>query len=133
MRNEKALIKLLRRIVDLLSDECERNPQFANQFAALLADLPISKPAKTKVTARKSAIDLPDIHAEWSTRGEENFRLWLRDQPIIVLRAVIRQQGFDPTRRTAKWNEVEKLTDFIATNLRARLSRGAAFIRSESK
>jgi hypothetical protein len=72
---------------------------------------------------------LPDIHAEWNARGDANFRLWLRDQPMPVLRAVIRAQDFDPTRRTAKWKEVQKLADFIADNLRARLSRGAAFIR----
>ena len=64
-------------------------------------------------------------------RGEEGFRLWLRDVPVPVLRAVIRAQDFDPTRRTAKWIDASKLATFIADNLRARLARGAALLDRE--
>ncbi|PXF60168.1 MAG: hypothetical protein C4B58_01365 [Deltaproteobacteria bacterium] len=59
---------------------------------------------------------------------QTDFRLWLRDQPIPVLRAIIRTEDFDATRRTAKWKEAEKLAEFIADRLRDRKARGSAFI-----
>jgi hypothetical protein len=68
------------------------------------------------------------VHAEWTARGGTEFRLWLRDQPIPTIRAVIRAQDLDPTRRTSKWKDAEKLAVFVAEALRARLARGSAFI-----
>ena len=53
-------------------------------------------------------------------------------QPIPTIRAVIRTQDLDPTRRTVKWKEAEKLAGFVADGLRARLSRGSAFISTTS-
>lgn len=130
MRKEKTLITLLRGMVDLLTEESARNPEFANKIDALLLDLPERKavPKNTLNVPTLPVEHLPDIHAEWSNRGESEFRLWLRDQSLTVLRALIRSQDFDPTRRTAKWKEAEKLAAFIADGLRARLARGAAFI-----
>ena len=129
MRKEKSLINLLRGLVDLLVEESARNPEFASKVDALLSEIPDRKQAsKKKGAAGKSDIHLPDIHAEWNGRGEIDFRLWLRDQPIPVLRAIIRSQDFDPTRRTVKWKEPEKLAEFIADGLRGRMARGSAFI-----
>lgn len=127
MRNEKALIKLLRGLVDLLADEAARNPDFAARLNDALAGLPkeSAKPANQRAML---PAELPDIHAEWNQRNETDFRLWLRDQPISVLRALVRTHDFDPTRRTTKWKEAEKLADFIADGLKARLARGSSFL-----
>lgn len=132
MRKEKALVGLLRGLVDLLAEESARNPEFSNKLDTLLSELP-----KNKATTKKAAVpppeNLPDIHAELIARGETDFRLWLRDQPVPVLRAVIRAEDLDATRRTVKWKETEKLADFIAGSLCARQSRGSAFIGRGSK
>lgn len=127
MRNEKALIKLLRGLVDLLADEAARNPDFAARLDDVMTDLPkgLAKPAKQRSTP---PAEVPDIHAEWNQRSETDFRLWLRDQPMSVLRALVRTHDFDPTRRTTKWKEAEKLADFIADCLKARLARGSSFL-----
>ena len=127
MRNEKALIKLLRGLVDLLADEAARNPDFAARLDDVMTDLPkgLAKPAKQRSTP---PAEVPDIHAEWNQRSETDFRLWLRDQPVPTIRALIRAQDLDPARRTSKWKDAEKLADFVAEGLRARLSRGSAFI-----
>lgn len=131
MRNEKSLIKLLRDLVDVLAQESDRNPEFAARVDAILNDLP-SKPAKKP--QRRSAVGLlPDIHAEWSLRGEIDFRLWLRDQPVQTLRMLIREHHFDQTRRSVKWKEAEKLAEFISDSLRARLARGSAFMSKTSR
>jgi hypothetical protein len=127
MRNEKALIKLLRGLVDLLADEAARNPDFAARLDGVMTDLPkgSAKPAKRHATP---PAEVPDIHAEWNQRSETDFRLWLCDQPMPVLRALVRTHDFDPTRRTTKWKEAEKLADFIADGLKARLARGSSFL-----
>ena len=132
MRKEKVLIGLLRGLVDLLVEESARNPEFAARVDSLLSDLPERKARSTKPDTVSSPEHLPDIHAEWNARGETEFRLWLRGQATPVLRAVIRSQDLDPTRRTTKWREQEKLAEFIADGLSARLSRGSAFIRGRS-
>lgn len=132
MRKDKALISLLRGLAELLSEESARNPEFARKLESLLSDPPERRAKPPKVETQTSPEQLPDIHAEWNARGDSEFRLWLRDQPTPVLRAVIRAQDLDPTRRTVKWREAEKLAEFIADGLSARLSRGSAFIRSRS-
>jgi hypothetical protein len=133
MRKEKALIVLLRGLVDLLADESGRNPEFASKLETLLSELPERKAVPKKPAATPSLEHLPDIHAELNTRDEADFRLWLRDQPVPVLRAVIRAEDLDATRRTTKWKEAEKLAEFIADSLRARQSRGSAFIGRDIK
>jgi len=128
MRKKEKLIALLRRLVNLLADESARNPDFAGKLEGLLSEVPGGKASARKSAAPNLPDRVPDIHAEWIARGEADFRLWLRDQPIPVLRDVIRAQDLDSTRRTAKWKEANKLADFISDSLRARLSRGSAFI-----
>jgi hypothetical protein len=129
MHKEKPLIALLRGIAELLAEESARNPDFAVRVESLLSGLPEGKKVRTTDSERLPFPDsLPDIHAEWKARGEAEFRLWLRDRPIAELRGVIRREDLDPTRRTTKWKEAEKLADFIADGLSARSLRGSAFI-----
>ena len=133
MRKEKALVALLRDLVDLLADEAARNPEFGARVDQVLEAIPGRRKAKQrKSRPKRHEAAAPDVHAEWHARGEKGFRLWLRDQPIPTIRAVIRAQDLDPTRRTVKWKEAEKLAGFVADGLRARLSRGSAFISTTS-
>jgi hypothetical protein len=127
MRKEKALTALLRDLVALLAAEADRNPAFGTQLDDLLTAIPERKPTRQKVPKADPA-SLPDLHSELQARGELEFRHWLREQPLAVMRASIRAHDLDPPRRTAKWKETDKLADFITDALCARLSRGSAFI-----
>lgn len=128
MRKEKALVALLRDLAGLLADEAARNPEFGARIEQLFEAIPNHRKAKQRKASPKRHEAVPDVHAEWSARGEKDFRLWLRDQPIPTIRAVIRAQDLDSTRRTVKWKDAEKLAGFVADGLQARLSRGSAFI-----
>lgn len=128
MRKEKELINMLRDLVVLLTDESARNQDFAQRLDNLLSELPERKTGKKKPITKLYLEQVPDIHAEWNARGDTDFRLWLKDQPVAVLRAIIRAEDFDATRRTTKWKEAEKLSEFVADRLRDRQSRGSAFI-----
>jgi len=128
MRKEKELINMLRGLIDLLAEESARNQDFAQRLDNLLSELPERKTGKKKPITKPSPVQLPDIHAEWNARGDSDFRLWLKDQPVATLRAIIRAEDFDATRRTTKWKEAEKLSEFITDRLRDRQSRCSAFI-----
>jgi hypothetical protein len=128
MRKEKELIVVLRGLVDLLADEAARNSDFANKLDSVLNSLPAQERSAKQKLARGSVNSLPDLHSEWSARGEVEFIAWLRELPIAILRALIRSNDFDPVGRTSKWKETEKLSSFIVDSLRARMARGSAFM-----
>ena len=130
MRNKSALIRLFRALLELVADEAERNGEFAARLDDLLTPIPAAKP-RPKGTRSKVKLepDVPDIYAERELRGEDEFRLWLRDQSIPVLRGIIRKHDLDSTRRTARWKDAEKLGDYIAGRLQGRLERGSSFMR----
>lgn len=127
MRKEKALTTLLADLVAVLADEADHNPAFAARLDQLLAELPERKSARRKAPKLQAASPL-DLHVELQARGEQEFKHWLREHPVDVLRASIRAHDLDPSRRTSKWKDPEKLADFIADTLQARLARGSAFI-----
>lgn len=128
MRKEKELIKMLRGLIKLIADESAQNQKFAEKLGNLLPELPEKKTKPKKTKPKRSQEKLPDIHAELKARGDTEFRLWLRDQSVPVLRALIRAEDFDATRRATKWKEPEKLADYIADKLRERQARGSAFL-----
>lgn len=134
MRSQKALVALLRGLVELLAEESERNPAFAERMDQLLAELHAPRrPKVDRPPSKGKSMPLPDVYAEWNARGETEFRLWLREQPLATIRAVIRAQDLDAPRRTSKWSDAEKLADFVAEGMRARSARGSAFIGTTAR
>jgi hypothetical protein len=132
MRKEKALIALLCDLVDLISEEAARNPEFSSKLQSLLTPLPGSKRSSAKKKRLSPPkLNLPDIYNEFNARGQSEFALWLRDQPVEVLRAVIRSHDLDARRRTSKWKDAGKLSNFIAEQVRSRTARGSGFLTSD--
>lgn len=129
MRKEKTLIDLLRGLIDLIAQEAAQNPEFAARLELLLAPLP-ENTVHNKQSTPKANLNLPDLYAERNERGNTEFRTWLGDQPIALLRALIRYHDLDATRRTSKWKDAGKLSQFIADQLESRLSRGSSFLRT---
>jgi hypothetical protein len=131
MRKEKDLIALLEDLVRVVGEEAAGNPDFAAKLDALLSPIPESRtPTRQRVRAPKTNT-LPDIHAEYSSRGAQEFQLWLRDQPVAMLRALIRVHDLDAARRASKWKDAEKLSAFITEQISARLSRGSGFLSTK--
>lgn len=128
MRKEKELVVLLRSMVELLVDEADRNPDFARRLESILSPLPSKGRTTNRKFAKGSSDPLPDLYVEISTRGEVEFAAWLQELPIAILRDLVRLNDFDPVGRTSKWKESEKLSSFIVDSLRARMTRGSAFM-----
>jgi hypothetical protein len=129
MRNKSSLIRLFRGLLNLIADEAERSAEFAARLDELLAPIPSKTRSKVALSKVKSEPDVPDIYAERRMRGEDEFRFWLRDQSVPVLRAIIRKHDLDSARRTARWKDTEKLAAYIADGLQGRVERGSSFMR----
>jgi DNA polymerase III gamma/tau subunit len=88
--------------------------------------------AAEKTTVPKAApekvVGPPDVYEELKARGDDGLRIWLIDQPMEILKAIIKQERFDPSRRTLRWTDQKKFADHIVQALRAKMSRGSAFI-----
>jgi hypothetical protein len=132
MRKEKALMTILSGLVKLLSEEAGRSPDFAHRLDALLSPLPNGKAPRKRPTVKPEPQNVPDAYAEFTSRGEAEFRLWLRDQPTGVLHALIRRHDLDATRRSVKWKDPEKLSAFITDQIHARLARGSGFLSTSA-
>ncbi len=128
MRKESGLISLGRGLIDLLAEEAARNPDFSQKLDSLFESLSEKKSRTKRFASPKELLTPPDIYAEWRARGETEFRLWLRDQPVAILRMLIREHDLDAARRTEKWRDAEKLSGYIADQLQARLRRGTGFL-----
>jgi hypothetical protein len=131
MRKEKAVISLFERLMRAVSEEADSNPAFCEKLEAILIEVAEAKPRAAKIKEKPAAVeDLPDIHGEWSARGEAGFRVWLAAQKLPVLRGIISREDLDSTRKTARWRTAEKLAVFIADSLAARRGRGGGFLSS---
>jgi hypothetical protein len=131
MRNEKSVIQVLKKFIDLVSEECRRNPDFAIQVEQLMSN---NTKKETKIKKKKEIkpiVTLPDLYEEWNVRGEDEFRIWARNQPSQILLSLIREQGFDPQYKVAKWKDNQKIADFLLEKLKSRLSRGGAFLKDQ--
>lgn len=132
MREEKAVSRLLRKLADLIVEESEANEAFAQRLRAVLSEVSPSASSRPQKAPDSPKPALPDVHAELASLGESEFRLWLLGQSREVLKAIIRSEDIDPTRRTAKWKDVDKLADYIADSIRSRQQRGASFLNAGS-
>ena len=94
----------------LLSEEAARKTDFASRLDVVLAPLQGPKATPPTPVTKPGQLGLPDIHAEFSARGESEFRLWLKEQPVAVLYARIRRHDLDATRRSSKWKDAGKLS-----------------------
>lgn len=137
MHAAEKLTRLLRDLVALVEQEAETNPAFAERLAAVLAPMPQRQPKRSSEGQRetqssKPAIDVPDVFAAYSSKGEEEFGFWLRGLDIGTLRAIVKQNGFDPGKTARNWKEPDKFTALIQDQVGARLRRGSAFLTTRS-
>jgi hypothetical protein len=68
------------------------------------------------------------VLSELQTRGDEEFRFWLRSLDLPTLRAIVKSNGFDVARVSHRWTDPDKFTALIAEQTAARLKRGSGFL-----
>jgi hypothetical protein len=120
-------MRLLRQLVDLVEEEAERNSAFAEKLDGILAPLP-KRSGKRTGKGMLTAKDMPDVYAEYQSRGEDEFRFWLRGLDVVTLKGIVRVNGFDPSKVSRRWAEAEKFVPLVVEQVKARLRRGSGFM-----
>jgi hypothetical protein len=135
MQSTKKLIHALRDLLKIVEEEADQNPIFASRLEAIAAELPSKFGRNTSIgkTATRSAIIAPDVFAALQEKGEQEFRFWLRSLDIIILKKIIKINGFDPAKVSARWTEPDKFVALIVEQSVARLKRGSAFLPAKAE
>ncbi len=122
MLTPKNLRQRLRRLADLLADEAERN----TEFGSMLADLLGVQSAQDK-PKKSEKFRVPDPFDAFRARGHDGFREWLDALSVQELRAIVRQQRFDPSRLSDKWKTKRRFTQLIMDRVESRSKQGDVF------
>ena len=134
MQSAKKLTGVLKDLVSLIEDEAQRNPAFAERLEAITSILPASG---KKLGGKKSRpfppINLPDVFSVFQEHGEEEFPFWLRTLDVPTLKALVKQNGFDPGKVAARWTDQDQFIALIVEQTQARLKRGAAFLPTKTE
>jgi hypothetical protein len=130
MQPSPKLMRVFRELLVLIEREAGRNPEFARELERIVEGLP-ERNAERKRKARTPGVkgDLPDVFAEFQEKGETEFRFWLRECDLQVLKRIVKANGFDPGKASRNWTEPDKFIALIADQVAARLRRGTAFLR----
>ena len=134
MQSTKKLTQVLKDLVALIEDEAQRNPVFAERLEAITSNLPVAgkTPGGRKPRPFPQA-EVPDVFTVLQERGEDEFRFWLRSLDMPTLKAVIKQNGFDPGKVAVRWTDHDKFVALVVEQTQARLKRGAAFLPAKTE
>lgn len=135
MRAVEKVSRLLRDLLSLVEHEAETNPAFAEKLTAVLAPLATQdreRPTSNASQITKPAAEVPDVFAGRSSKDDDEFGFWLRSFDLATLKAIVKQNGFDPGKITRNWKEPDKYCTLIRDQVAARLRRGSAFLPTRS-
>ncbi len=121
LTDPKNLRKTLLRLADLLADEAEHNPTFAEALAKLFGA------SRTSTRPKPKEESIFDPFLTFQTRGKEGLRASLSGLNIEQLRSIVRQHRFDPSRLSDKWKNRERFIEVICERVEARNRQGDAF------
>lgn len=127
MRKDQILTRILRELAHLVAEEAEANESFATKLDIIIGDLGAKK-KRTLKAQRVSDHELPDVFAAALSKTDEELEMWLGTLDLPVLKAIVRKHEFDASKRTQRWREPQKFAQFITSQLRSRLRRGASFL-----
>ncbi len=119
--------RTLKRLLDTVIEETDKNPAFAERIAAALGSQQVHSNRDTppKRPGRRSPGVL-DPFAVFS-RGEGALRQQLAALTIDQLKDIVAEHGMDPSKLALKWRTKDRLVDLIATTVRNRTGKGDAF------
>lgn len=129
MQSATSLKKRLKALLDVIESEATQNPAFAAQLAAVLGDA-LPKPGTgIRAPSRQSRpMPIPDVFTALQEKGHEEFRFWLRTLDRSTLKAIVKQNGFDPAKASRRWKDSDKFIALVHEQTQARLKRGSAFL-----
>lgn len=133
-----SLGKVLRDLAKAVSDEAERNPEFAERLGTILryqttnTSLRSASRSRTAVPTENSKRGnrrAPAIldPVSLAAQGEEAVRSQLAPLDLEQLRDIVAEYGMDPGKLVMKWKTPERVIDKIVEISLARARKGDAF------
>lgn len=120
------LHRKLRALVDILLDEAEHNPAFAEKLGELFGEASPAKPHSGKRTGRRTPAVLDPV-AIMQEKGETSLREALRALDLEQLRDIVAEYGMDPSKLAMKWKAADRVIDLVVSTAALRLTKGDAF------
>ena len=121
----------LRALVDIVLEEANHNPAFAEKLGALLGEPRPTEKIVGKRTGRRTPAIL-DPFAIMQEQGELSLREALRKLDLEQLRDIIAEYGMDPAKLAMKWKTTDRVIELVVSTAALRLSKGDAF-RDDAK
>jgi len=129
MQPRSGLKKRLRAFADVVLSEALDNPAFAARLEAALTNTTSTRPAVPQNRSRRREhVLIPDVFEALKEKGDEEFGFWLRTLDTPTLKAIVKQNGFDPAKLSARWKDSDKHVELIREQTRLRLRRGVGFL-----
>ena len=130
MPRHQKLSTLLRDIAQLVDEEASVNPEFAARLDAFLTATVggAQQSAKSRARVPLHSVVVPDVLTALESKGEDEFRFWIRSFDLATLKAVVKANGFDVAKTSQKWNDPDKFINLIVEQASARLRRGSGFL-----
>lgn len=129
MQSGTSLRRRLKAFIDIIEGEAAQNPDFAARLAAFFGEASRHPVAKTRASPKRLRTNnVPDVFAVLQEKGDEEFKFWLRTLDRVTLKAIVKQNGFDPARVSQRWSDSDKFVALVEEQTHARLRRGSAFL-----
>jgi len=124
MSNDKEIAKRVARILRLLAEKIEENPDILKGKQLMLEDIPVVSRKKKKTGEPTINFDIFQIFAEG---GEQALQQKLEHLDLRTLKRIVSQHGFDPSKLAEKWRNKERLVNLILDRVSARSKKGKVF------
>lgn len=129
MQSGTSLRTRLKALFDVIESEASRNPSFAAELGAVFGNALAANVTRLRPpSGQNRQVPIPDVFAALQEKGDEEFRFWLRTLDLPTLKAIVKQNGFDPARASQRWKDTDKFIVLVHEQTQARLKRGSAFL-----
>ena len=113
----------VKRLLEVVLQEIDANPDFAARIEAVLAE---PSQGELKRSNRRPPAVL-DPFAVFGERGDSGLRTSLASLSVEQLKDIVAQHGMDRTKLAMKWKTPDRLIDLIVETVEARSKKGDAF------
>lgn len=120
----KSTKQTLKRLMEAIVEEIDRNPDFADRIHAILQGAKPSSPPRSNRRA-PGVLDPFNILKE----GEEVLRERLGRLTVEELKDIVAEHRMDPSKLVMKWRDEGRIVDHIVTTSMTRAKKGDAFLQ----
>lgn len=124
MSDDKEIAKRVARILRLLAERIEENPDILKGEELILEDIPTITRKKKKTEEPTIDFDIFQIFAEG---GKQALQQKLELLDLRTLKRIVSQHSFDLSKLAEKWRNKERLVNLILDRVSARSDKGRVF------